>query len=128
RRAGTVDNARFREILRPLACLSKRLCHGGFDRAGEIQAFSNLRTDGVVLICGNSDRCQDADDRDHDHQFDQRQALLDGLHGVLSSVENGSVRNSAPRLKSLQAMLCKPYATRSVRTRSMAISLDFFVS
>ena len=46
---------------------------------GEHQ-FRNLRTDRVVLIRRQSNRCQDADDRNHDHQFDQGKTLLNCLH------------------------------------------------
>jgi hypothetical protein len=39
--------------------------------------------DGVILIGRDCDRCQDADDRYDDHQFDERKALLYVLHGEL---------------------------------------------
>src|SRR5690606_6753730 len=48
----------------------------------DVQAFRNLRADGVVLVGRDGDGHQDAEDRDHDHQFDQGKALLDLLHGV----------------------------------------------
>ena len=42
--------------------------------------IGDLRADGVVLIRGQCDRREDADDRDHDHQFDQGKALLHAFH------------------------------------------------
>ena len=55
--------------------LGDRSLHGG----GEVQAFRDLRANRVVLISGDRDRGQDADDRNHDHQFDKRKALLDSF-------------------------------------------------
>jgi hypothetical protein len=39
--------------------------------------FRHLRTLGVVLVRGQGHGGQDADDRDHDHQFDQGKAFLE---------------------------------------------------
>ncbi len=42
--------------------------------------FRNPRPDRVVLVRRQRDRRQNADDRDDDHQFDQRKALLNSFH------------------------------------------------
>src|SRR5262249_839896 len=49
-RAVLVDHARFQVGQRPYAAVGVGLGHGGLDGAGEVQTFSDLRTDGVVLI------------------------------------------------------------------------------
>ena len=43
----------------------------------------------MVLICRQRDCCQNADDRHHDHQFDQGKAPLDTLHPNLLIVVAG---------------------------------------
>src|SRR6185369_9877287 len=58
--------------------------------------FRYLRAHRVVLVCRQRNRRQDADDRDHDHQFDEGETLLDGtLHEL--SPENGGVRRPMQR-------------------------------
>jgi lysyl-tRNA synthetase, class II len=42
--------------------------------------LGHLCADAVVLVRGQRDRRQNADDRDHDHQLDQGKALLNRLH------------------------------------------------
>ena len=42
----------------------------------QIQTFRDFRADGVVLIRRDGDRGQDTDDGNHDHQFDEGEALL----------------------------------------------------
>jgi len=62
----------------------EHLGNGGLQAAGEVEAFSNLRTGHVVLVGRDGDRGEDADDRDDDHEFDEGETLLDGtLHGYL---------------------------------------------
>jgi len=39
-----------------------------------------LRTAGVVLVLRNRDGGEDADNRHHDHQLDEREALLNAFH------------------------------------------------
>src|SRR5262249_3024918 len=46
--------------------------------------FGHLRADRVVLVRGQRDRGQNADDRNHDHQFDQGKALLQRFHWTYS--------------------------------------------
>src|SRR6185312_365000 len=53
----------------------------GLARVGGDDQFRHLRANGVVLVGWNGDGRQDRDDRDHDHQFDQGEAFLHGLHG-----------------------------------------------
>ena len=60
-----------------------------FGSGREIQAFSNLGTNGIRLIGGNGERSQEANDRAEDHQFDQRKtpgkfygSLLHGIATV----------------------------------------------
>ncbi|MNL68858.1 hypothetical protein D3C87_1936420 [compost metagenome] len=50
---------------------NRGLC-GGRQR----ECFGNLSALRVILILRNRDSSQDTDDRDHDHQFDQRETLL----------------------------------------------------
>ena len=54
--------------------------HAQLGGAGKVDAFRHLRTHRVVLVSRDGDRHQDAEDRDHDHQFDQGKALLHLLH------------------------------------------------
>jgi len=55
--------------------------------AGSVWNFSDeqklryLGADGVVLISRQRNRRQNADNRDHDHQFDQGKTLLNSFHG-----------------------------------------------
>ena len=54
---------------------------GGLGVAGDRQTFRHSRTLHVVLVRRQGDGGQDADDRNHDHQLDKGETLLDGtLH------------------------------------------------
>src|SRR5438046_3560492 len=53
----------------------------GAARAHAENHFRHLRAHGVVLIRRQRDRRQNANDRNHDHQLDQGEALLQRLHG-----------------------------------------------
>lgn len=55
----------------------------GFCAASQGQAFGNMGTLGVVLVSRQRDGCQNADDRDDDHQFDQGKTLLSFLNHVV---------------------------------------------
>jgi len=63
--------------------------------AGEDQ-FRYLGADRVVLIGGQADGGQDADDGNNDHQFDQGEAVLLVLH-VTSSEWSDDVKNCGCR-------------------------------
>src|SRR5687768_16857291 len=67
-------------IGRPLSLVGEELGKRSLTGTQQAHRFRNLRTRDVVLIRRYSHRCQDADDRDHDHQFDQREALLKITH------------------------------------------------
>src|SRR6266540_4277723 len=43
--------------------------------------LGHLRPDAVVLVRRQRHRCQNADDRNHDHQLDQGKTLLNRSHG-----------------------------------------------
>jgi len=67
RRSGTRRNATLRRDIfadRGLACGDRR------------SGFGHLRTNDIVLIRRQRNRRQDADDCDHDHQFNKGEALL----------------------------------------------------
>ena len=49
---------------------------GNLAARGHIEAFGYLRADCVGLIGGYGERREDADDCDHNHQFDQRESLI----------------------------------------------------
>ena len=42
--------------------------------------LGDLGADGVVLVSRDRDRGENADDRHHDHQFDECETFLDRLH------------------------------------------------
>ena len=48
----------------------------------DISAFGNLRADRVILISRQRNRGENCDDRDNDHQLDERKTFLYVLHGV----------------------------------------------
>lgn len=52
-----------------------------FQAIGNGLGLRKLRSGDVILILRNSNGCQDRDDRNDDHQFNQGEALLDILHG-----------------------------------------------
>jgi hypothetical protein len=59
------------------------LDNGRFEWTGQTQAFSDLGTNRVSLVSGYSDRSQDSDNGNYDHQLDKRKALLNDPHDVL---------------------------------------------
>src|SRR5688572_28575919 len=66
-----------------------RLIHLGDRRAAGAHRqndFRHLGADRVVLIGGQRNRRQNIDDRDHDHLFDQGEALLKRFHLELPSI------------------------------------------
>ena len=63
-----------------------RLGDGELRRLGHDDDFGHLRTGGIILIRRQRNGGQDGDDRDDDHQFDEREALLDVLHDGSSVV------------------------------------------
>src|SRR5439155_4738003 len=75
--------------------------HFGLNRVGLVRRQRNGR--------------QDADDRDHDHQFDQGKTLLDTLHGFLSFGEQGGL--APPRLNAV----AMPADRRSPRAQGWAL-------
>src|SRR5882762_1832994 len=69
---------------RPIARVRIVLGDRGLETIAQRQAFRHLSADGVILISGNGDGRQYADDRNHDHQFDERETLLHLLkHSLL---------------------------------------------
>ena len=48
--------------------------------AGQLHRLSDLGAGGVVVVGRQGHGGQDTDDRDHDHQFDQSETLLNALH------------------------------------------------
>lgn len=53
-----------------------RRLRSGLQRADFTHSTGHLGTGGVVLVLRDGNGGQDADDRDHDHQFDQSKTLL----------------------------------------------------
>jgi len=64
------------------------------------RAFRYARLDGVVLVGRNRDGRQNADDRYHDHQFDQCKTTLQRLH--FKNLQSCFVATRASRKKPAQ--------------------------
>ena len=60
----------------------------GFLTFHQGNCFRNLRTTGVVLVSRQSDNCQNTDNCDYDHQFDQGETFLDCFHLINSSLKS----------------------------------------
>ncbi len=60
--------------------------HGQLRRSSHYDNFANFGASGVILISRQGDGGQDADDRNHDHQFDQGKAFL-SFHSSLQLLD-----------------------------------------
>src|SRR5690242_11852524 len=78
-RIAEVDASQPARRMRGQVFRHRRLAGGG-----RSLAFRHLRADHVVLISRQGNRCQDADDGYDDHQFDEREALLNAFHRFAS--------------------------------------------
>src|SRR5262249_12145402 len=77
----------------------ERFRDGRLGSAGEAQTFRDLRADQVVLIRGNGDGRQNADDRDDDHQLNEGETLLHTLLHRYLLVLNSAGRKTASRVQ-----------------------------
>src|SRR5262245_42995021 len=78
------------------------LIHFGDRRTASAHAendFRHLRADRVVLVRGERHRRQNADDRNHDHQFDQGKALLQRSHWTSPSLGRQKLALGAAKSK-----------------------------
>lgn len=59
---------------------SSAVSNQSLGRTSEVNSFTDSRTNGVVLVGRQGNCSQDADDRNHDHQFNQGKTFL-SFHG-----------------------------------------------
>ncbi len=85
-----------RVVGRPGAVVHVVLGDGSLGAIRQRHRLGHLRAGHVVLIRRDRDRGQDADDRNHDHQFDQRETLLDSLQMRLRLPKGGAFPPSGP--------------------------------
>ena len=96
----------FHAVCRRGATVQEPIGHARLRERRHVDAFRDLRADGVVLVRGNCDRGQDADDRHDDHQLDQREARLAPVlcHRLVHARCTAGASPRAPKL-------CVPSAT-----------------
>ena len=71
------------------AVLGIKIPHRHLGAGGQAQPFRDLGADGVVLVGGDGDGGQDANDGDHDHQLDQGETLVQKAGGWTLDVAHG---------------------------------------
>lgn len=100
-----------------------------FRTRGQRQTFRDTRTHCVVLVSWQRDSSQNTDDRNHDHQFDQGETLLNHLFhensleraSVLTCVGKCICRASQKRrqndvFQGLLALIVQIFVTSSINT------------
>ena len=87
----------------------EHLQNRGFGRTGQVQTLSHAGTDRVVLIGGQGERGQDANDGEHHHEFDQGKATL-MVHRLLLEVRPHSRNGDRAKGPSGDDGLSKPHA------------------
>ncbi len=60
--------------------------NGNFGAGTHVESLGDLRPNGICLIGRDRERSQNADNCDNDHQFNQRESLLESLHCFASLV------------------------------------------